>query len=141
MRAWLYDTLTSSTDLQTELGGAGGIGDRVVPRRSEFLVPRVKPFLIYGLGNESSENLSDSTADDVEATRQFFQVWVHDEGGSYVRIDDLVEMIKKALVGKSHPPSKIITVRFLETSQEFSNETYGTNFRYIRFQAIIAKGR
>jgi len=33
-----------------------------------------------------------------------------------------------------------VTIRYLETSAEFSNQTYNTIFRYIRFQAIIAKG-
>lgn len=141
MRAWLYDTLVSSVELQSELGGAGGIVDRVLPRRSEFVVPKLRPFLIYGMGNSTNEALGDDTAGDAEAERQFFQIWVHDEGGSYVLIDQLVDKVKRTLRGKSSSANQILTIRYLETSAEFSNETYGTNFRYIRFQAIIAKGR
>lgn len=139
MRAFLYDLLTMDEALQEDLGGAEEILDRVVPRRSQgdILVPR--PFLIFGLGTQSDERLIDSTANDGEASRQFFQVWVHDEGGSYVLIDQIVEKVKARLVGASDPASKVMTISYLETSQEFSNETYNTNFRYIRFQAILGK--
>jgi hypothetical protein len=139
MRAWLYDRLTADTDLQQDLGGVDGIKDRVIPRRSrgDILVPR--PFLIFGLGNATDEQLGDSTANDAEAERQFFQIWVHDEEESYILIDNMITKVKKNLIGASSVPDKILTVRYLETSQEFNNETYNTNFRYIRFQAIRAK--
>lgn len=140
MRAWLYDLLVTDPNLQTELGGDTGIRERVMPRRSQGTINVAKPFLIFGLGNATNEQLEDSTANDAEAQRQFFQIWIHDEGESYVLIDDLVEMVKARLIGASSPPDKVMTTRYLETSQEFNNETYGTNFRYIRFQAIIAKG-
>ena len=141
MRGWLYDLLVSSSVLQAHLGGPTGIVDQIIPRRSEGSIPDMKPFIIFGLGNSTAEGLGDSTADDVEAERQFFQIWVHDEGGSFVRIDQMVDEVKRLLSGASHSPANVLTVRYLETSQEFGNETYRTNFRYIRFQAIIAKGR
>lgn len=141
MRTWLYETLTSDPDLQSDLGGAEGIVERVMPRRSQETINIPKPFVIYGLGNSTSEQLEDSTANDAHAERQFFQIWIHDEGGSYTLIDDLVKKVRKRLTGASHPPSNVVTVRYLETSSEFGNETYGTIFRYIRFQAIIAQGR
>lgn len=142
MRAWLYDLLTTDPDLQEVLGGVEGIKDRVIPRRSEDNVNIPTPYLIYGLGNSTNEQLNDSTADDedVEAERQFFQIWIHDAGGSYIDIDDLVGRVKKRVSGARNPASKVVTVRYLETSQEFSNETYNTIFRYLRFQAIIAQG-
>lgn len=144
MRAWIYDTLIASTDLQAELGGVEGIKTRVMPRRSqESTPPEVdKPFIIFGLGNDTNELLTDSTADDEDgfAHRQFWQIWVHDEDSSYVLIDDLVEVVKNLFLGASSPAHKVLTTRWLETSQEFNNQTYGTNFRYIRFQSIIAKG-
>lgn len=141
MRAWLYDRLTTDPDLQGELGGADAALTRIMPRRSQTTINVDRPFLIYGLGNETNEQLADSTADDAEAARQFFQVWVHDEGESFVLIDDLVEMVKRRLIGANAPAFDIVTIAWLETSQEFNNETYGTNFRYIRFQAILAKGK
>lgn len=141
MRAWLYDTLTTDPDLEGLLGGndpESGILKRVVPRESQSTINLPKPFLVYGLGNATNENLGEDT--DHEAWRQFSQIWVHDEGGDYNLIDDIVELIRQAFHGKGSPAHQIITTRWLETSQEFSNETYGTLFRYLRFQHIIAKG-
>lgn len=143
MRAWLYDLLTSSTELQLDLGGAEGIVTRVLPRRSQQVIPETKPFLIYGLGNSTSERLGDSTANDPndkDADRQFFEVWVHDDGGSYTDIDGIIVKVIRLLDGASSPGDQVLTVAYLETSQEFSNETYGTNFRYIRFQAVKVRG-
>lgn len=139
MRAWLYDRLTTSSELQTFLGGSEEILARVVPRRSQGNIEVKRPFLVFGLGNSSSEELRDSTAQDLgdpDAERQFFQVWIHDESMSFVQIDDMVEAVKRRLIGASDTAARILTVRYLETSAEFSNETYNTIFRYIRFQAV-----
>lgn len=139
MRAWLYDRLTTSPELQTFLGGSEEILARVVPRRSQGNIEVKRPFLVFGLGNSSSEELRDSTAQDLgdpDAERQFFQVWIHDESMSFVQIDDMVEAVKRRLIGASDTAARILTVRYLETSAEFSNETYNTIFRYIRFQAV-----
>ena len=111
---------------------------RVVPRESQDTINLPKPFLVYGLGNSTNEDLAEDG--DHEAYRQFFQVWVHDEGGSFDLIDDTIEVVKRRLHLASHAPSKVTLVRWLENSAEFSNETYNTVFRYMRFQAIISKG-
>lgn len=140
MRAFLYDTLTQFSPLQLRLGGVEGIKDRVIPRASETNINADRPFLMFGLGNSTSFQLSDSTANDSRADRQFFQVWIHDEGGSYVNIDEVfIPLVKEALIGKTSPRHEIITIGYLETSQEFTNETYNTIFRYLRFEAIRGK--
>jgi hypothetical protein len=141
MRTWLYDLLISDEALQAELGGVEDIKQRVVPRYSETTINLPKPFLIYGLGNSTDEGLVDDTdLEEPEAERQFFQVWVHDEGGTFSLVDDLVEKVKDRLRGASSAQHKVTVVRYLETSSEFSNITYNTIFRYIRFQAIRAQG-
>ena len=141
MHAWLYDTLITSEDLQLDLGGEEGIAGRVLPRRSQTDISVPRPFLVYGMGNATNEQLGDSTANDVSAERQFFQVWIHDEGGGYDLINSIIPEVIRRLDGGSHVPSRIIVVTYLETSGEFSNETYNTLFRYIRFQAIRAQGK
>ncbi len=144
MRAWLYDTLITDSDLQSDLGGAEGIKSRVAPRRSkEEIASLVRPFLIMGLGNATSENLSDSTSNDPQdkdADRQFLQIWIHDDGGSYSRIDTIIEHVIHRLAGASSAADNILTMSYLETSAEFNNEAYGTIFRYIRFQAVKVRG-
>jgi hypothetical protein len=139
MRAWLYNRLVTATSLHSTLGGPEGIRDRVVPRFASETINLPKPFLVFGLGNATNEDLAEDT--DHEAYRQFFQIWVHDEPASFLRIDnELIVPIKKLLTGASDKQASITTIRWLETSQEFNNETYNTIFRYIRFQAIISKG-
>lgn len=140
MRTWLYDLLTTDPALQDKLGGVEEIKHRVIPRQSETNVSIPRPYLVYGLGNSTNEGLEDSTADDARAERQFFQIWIHDEGGTYSDIDDIIPLVKRRLVGASHPPSQVASIIYLETSAEFSNDTYNTIFRYIRFQAILAQG-
>lgn len=144
MRAWLYDRLITSDELQSELGGVEGIQTRVTPRRSKEEIASIpRPFLVYGLGNSTTMGLVDSTANDSQdrnADHQFFQIWVHDKGGSYEDIDSLVNLVIKRLSGASSPADGIVTIEYLETSAEFNNETYGTNFRYIRFQAVKMNG-
>lgn len=141
MRAMLYDLLTTDPVLQAAMGVTyEELQERVTPRRAQENNDIPKPFAVYGLGNSTNEGLTDSTAKNPDgAERQFFQVWIHDEGGDYTQIDNLVEIVKKRLTGQGNPAYRVITIQYLETSQEFSNETYGTLFRYIRFQAIKAK--
>ena len=140
MRTWLYDRLTTDDQLTQILGGVEEVKDRVMPRRSRQVIPSQSPFIIYGLGNDTNEELGDSTANDVDTHRQFFQVWIHDEdSGSYSLIDDIIPVVKRLLVGASSPENNIMTIAWLENSQEFNNETYNTLFRYMRFQAILGR--
>jgi hypothetical protein len=142
MRVFLFDTLAGSTDLQAKLGftsDAASARAKIKPRESASNINIVKPYLVYGIGNATNEDLAEDT--DHEAYRQFFQIWVHDEGGSYQLIDDTLEILKNLLVGQTDPSSKVSGIRWLENSQEFSNETLNTIFRYARFQAIISKGQ
>jgi hypothetical protein len=141
MRAWLYDLVCSDEALWPLIGveDFAGAELHVTPRRGEESINLPKPFLVYGLGNATNEELADDDANDHEAERQFFQVWIHDEGGDYGLIEQIIPVVKRRLIGASDVNSKVVTIRYLETSAEFSNATYNTIFRYIRFQAIIAK--
>lgn len=140
MRAWLYDRLTTSTDIATTMNmTVAQLADQVFPREARTNINGPKPFLVYGLGNETNERLADDDQEHI-AERQFFQVWIHDEGTSYLRIDETIKALKLRLVGAKSPADNLTTIHWLETSQEFSNETYNTIFRYVRFQAIISKG-
>lgn len=138
MRSWLYDQLTGHEPLREWAGAAdlATMKEHVTPRRAQLTINLPRPFVIYGLGNSTNEGLADD--EQVKAERQFFQIWLHDEGATYNRIDDGVEIVKDLFRGAFSKPHNINAVRYLETSQEFNNETYNTIFRYIRFQAIIA---
>lgn len=150
MRTWLYERLATDPDLRPDFGlDEAAVRKVVVPRRSEQTINvdvqvnladelGTRRFIVYGLGNDTNEDLAEAM--DHEAHRQFFQIWIHDEGPSYLLIDDTIPKIKARLQNASDKASHVTTVRWLETSQEFSNDTYKTVFRYVRFQAIISKG-
>lgn len=141
MRAWLYDTLATFNDLAWELGVAEEeLPNRINPRRSETTIPSA-PFVIIGMGYGNNEDLIDSTSGEVNPDRQYFQVWVHDDGNSFARIDRAMGLIRARLTGASSKEHGVVTINYLETSGEFGNQTYRTNFRYLRFQAIIVQGR
>jgi len=135
MRTWLHQTLADSTELQTWL--EGDPTGRVFPRFTKTTFNGLRPFVIHGLGNSSDMLPSE---DEGFGKRQYFQVWLHDEGADFTRIDDGLDIVKGLLVNGSDKASNLTTVQWLETSQEFNNETYNTIFRYLRFQAIISKG-
>lgn len=138
MRVWLYERLATDPSLRPDFGiDEAAVRESVVPRRSEETINVPTPYIIYGLGNDTNEDLAED--DDHEAHRQFFTIWIHDKGPSFLLIDNTIPKIKKRLVKGSDPTSGVMTVRWLETSQEFNNETYGTVFRYVRFQAIIGR--
>jgi hypothetical protein len=144
MRVWLYDTLVADTALRTLLGvevaDDATMGLRIKPRQSETRIPPDEeiPFIIYGLGNETNEGLAE--ANDHVAERQFFSIWIHDRGGDYTLIDSIVARVKVIFKEVSAPSYQVTMINYLETSQEFENQTYNTLFRYVRFQAIISKG-
>ena len=139
MRAWLYDTLVQHEPLQMKMSLTEPLmREHVMPRFTRHTINLSSPFLVYGMGSNSNENLAEDP--DHIAHRQFFQIWIHDRGADFGVIDDIVEILKDLLIGASDAASKVTTVRWLETSAEFNNESYGTIFRYVRFQAIISKG-
>jgi len=138
VRVWLYDTLHNAPALQGYYNNLPLVNLDVFPRESLHDTVQRKPFIVYGLGNDTNEQLSEDK--NHKAHRQFFQVWIHDDGGDYTRIDDLVEIVVNLLQGQAAPSYDITNVHWLETSQEFSDQTFNTLFRYIRFQAIISKG-
>lgn len=140
MRPWIYDQITTASELWIKLGLTyPELTARVIPRESKSTLTGMgRPFIVYGLGQTTNEALAETN--EHEARRQFFQIWVHDEGGSYTLIDDILEILKDIFQGKSAPAFNVSHVLWLENSQEFSNETYNTLFRYARFQAIISKG-
>lgn len=95
------------------------------------LVP--KPYVFYTIGNSSDFLLSESLEG---PTKQFFQIYIHDEPGDYDRIDRLVQAIKKSLNLTQDKDAGVITIQHIETSRDLDDDTLGTIFRYLRFEAI-----
>jgi hypothetical protein len=128
MRKWLYDLLNEDQELRDIHEG------RVFQGQSLKETPK-KPFLVYRLGNDTSENLSEGTG----PRRQFFQVYIHDQFSDYSRIDELVARVKYLLENSMSPEDNILQVRYLETSRDLDDQVHDTIFRYVRFQAVLSR--
>lgn len=129
VREFIHSSLMSYDDLLTLHN------ERVFQGRSMRTNDLPKPFLVHTLGNDTDENLAEV---DVTPHRQFFTVWIYDNIGDYSRIDSMITLVKKALSALSKSASAgIITIRYLETSQDMVDQTYNAIFRYVRFQLIM----
>lgn len=127
MRQFVYDRLTGDAGIEAL------VADRVKQGESMIVAELGAPFLVYRIGNETNELFSE---DDPKPHRVFFQVYIHDRGGDYTRIDDLVKLVIAALSGGPYPEYKILRVNYLETSRDLDDAEMGTIVRYVRFQAV-----
>lgn len=127
-RIWVYDTLRLNPAL------AARFGDRFFQAESLDGAPKIKPVLIYRMGNSSPDNLVR------DARRQYFTVYVHDDAspGAYdVHIDPAVsEVIDCFAAAPPAPAYHILEARYLEHSSDQDDREMGTILRYVRFQLI-----
>jgi len=133
MRQWLYETLVQSSSLAAVLGvELSKLPERVVQGESLDTRLITKPYLVYTLGNNTDERLSDEDT----ASRQFFTIFVHDEPWDYLRVDSIMTVIKTLLIQRQVKLYGILSVIHLEDSRDLDDSTLGTILRYMRFQAI-----
>lgn len=118
-------------DLLNQPGLQSFVQDRVFQQGSLLTAQTLKPFLVYSMGNNTDEEMSDP--DNFSPCRQFFTVWVHDDEGSYDLIDDIVNEIKRTFL--TAPTSgSVCGVQYLETSADHDDPTLQSVMRYVRFQ-------
>lgn len=85
-RTWVYDQLTSEPALTGK-----------VPKKSVYSTlsldkpPEKKPFIVLVFGNENPELKG-------TVSQQTLAVWVHDEGASYLRIDEILSIVRGILM-------------------------------------------
>lgn len=134
-RHFVYGRLTSYAPLVALIGGASS--PRVFAKKTMTSLIEDHPYIVYKLGNETTENFSEER----EITRQFIQVWVHDfqdkDTADYDKIDAVIKQVRAAFrtIGNS-VNDKIWTTIYLETSQDLNDDTLNTVFKYVRFQLI-----
>jgi hypothetical protein len=117
-RAWMYDKLTADAAVLALVPA-----QRIQAAGSLEARENVKPFIIFRLGSNVSE-LNDADAPHV--TAQDAAVWVHDEPGSYKRIDTILEAVRAALVGQV---PTAIAATWQGDSGELSDPEQGTIVR------------
>lgn len=125
-RTWFYQTMASDSALMAAL--PGGIHQSTKLMRQ----PEEKPFALY----RSTAMVSDLRGDDQAVSLQEgYMVFVHDVEGDYLRIDSVIDMIFNRLrTVNLARHTEVISVTWLETSEDFRDEDMGTIFRYSRFQ-------
>ncbi len=127
MRQLVYDRLRLDSAV------AALVGDRIKQGESMDVNELTRPFIVYRIGNDTSENFSE---DDQQPGRTYFQVYIHDSPADYMRIDDLVTKVIRALRGGPYPEYNVLRIEYLETSRDLGDETMRTILRYVRFQAV-----
>lgn len=89
-------------------------------------VPGHRPFATYRMH-------TDFPLERGLARREYSQVWVNDDPGDYLRIDDALNKIRRAVEGwPSH--DDFLEARWIETGVDLKDDVMGTINRYIRFQ-------
>lgn len=130
LRTWCYQTMTGSQPILDI------VNNRIFQGESLDGAPRVKPFLVYRLGNTSPDNRVR------QARRQYLTVYCHDEAhpGDYSVIDDMVDAVIKTFdQAPPAPEVHLMEAKWLETSADFDDREMGTILRYVRFHLILSQ--
>lgn len=126
-RTWLYGKLTSTPQ----------VGGRVFAKKTMTSSIEQHPYMVFKLGNNTNEELAET----VDASRQFIQIFVHDysdkDVADYTKIDEIIASLKTSLVNQSSSEDGILTVIYLETSQDLNDDTLNTVMKYVRFQLVM----
>jgi hypothetical protein len=131
VRTWVHSRLTTYSPL------VAITSDRVWQQGAILTAQEARPYLVHHFGNNTDEGMYDE--DSFQPNRQFLQVFIHTDQGDYGPIDDIVPLVKEALLVLAGKPAELIGVQYLETSQDLQDDTLQTYFRYMRFQLILAR--
>jgi hypothetical protein len=133
-RTFIYKTLVTTPGVTDHVGGAAN--PRIFAKKTMTSSVENTPYVVYKLGNETLELANE----DFEASRQFFQIWVHDyfdQGtGDYTLIDEIIQSLRDAFWLKNSKEEDVWITNWVETSQDLDDDTLKTIFKYVRFQLI-----
>src|SRR5688572_886235 len=124
MRTWLFGRLESSSALDAY------VEDRIWQATALEHVPELRPFIIYRFGMRTSSLRGD---DDVTIYSQPIQIFAHDNPGDYVQIEEILAVVKTLLV-----PSQSPTVTWLNDSEDFRDDDFGTIVKWSSYQLTYA---
>ena len=135
-RVFIYQTMNSSTELAPIIGGPDN--PRIFAKKSMTSAQEEHPFIVYKLGYSTDTGITGEDDDIDLIENQFVQIWIHDytdtKSGDYMRIDEVIAILKKIFKNASSPEDGVFAMQYLETSQDLNDETLNTVFKYVRFQ-------
>lgn len=131
-RQWAYTTLTQDTAL-----GEMVPADRIFASQAMMTAQVARPLIVLKFGNDSDEQLFDDPDIPLRPSREFFEVWIHDDRPSYMQIDGIIDLVKQALrTQQTSPDAHIIAVKLMDVSADLEDTSMDTVLRYIRFHLV-----
>ena len=123
LRTWFYTQLSTPALVAMVPGG--------IHQTTELVrAPDVKPFLTY----RTIANVPQLRGDDQDhAIQENYLVFVHDEEGDYLQIDAVLEALRQLFKSVNGDP-EVISVTWLENSEDLRDADMGTIMRYGRYQ-------
>lgn len=121
-RTWIHQTLIGAVPVTTLVPAA-----RIFGSGSVQGVPKDKPFIILTFGAR--------VAPIPTAHRQTVTVWVHDEPGDYLRIDQILAEIRSVLEGQVSSAGAI-GCRWSGDSTDLADDAYGTITRNSSYDLV-----
>lgn len=70
--------------------------------------------------------------------REYLQVWVHDNPGDYLRIDEVLRLCRNALEAVPHSDD-FLEAKWIETGVDLRDDRMESITRYSRFQFTFAR--
>lgn len=131
VRTWIHSQLSTDVPLTAVVHG------NVWQQGAVLSAQTGKPYLVHHFGNNTDEGMYDE--DDFQPNRQFLQIFIHCSQGDYGPVDDIMPLVRAAMMSRAGRPSDLIHVQYLETSQDLQDDALQTYFRYMRFQLILAR--
>jgi hypothetical protein len=122
MRELIHTWLTTQTYLTTIIPAERWIQQGAVDD------PPPRPFAVVGF--------ADRPRSDMGSAQPRLAVWVHDDRGSYAKIDSILQYVEETLPGAvplEDSDSRIVDIRWDGSSADLTDDGYNTNTRNAQF--------
>lgn len=139
MRKLLATTIKNSEDFHPLINrrlyaaNSTGVGDIPENPKKPFVVMREMDTLAYNIAKDTNPDLN----------RKVFQFYVHDERGSYSRIDRIIELLRETVRNLSNQQSpsgaRCLEATWNGTSEDLDDPSYDSNVKFATFTLVSSK--
>jgi hypothetical protein len=125
-RLWVYERTRQLQALEDIIGGE----ENIYAAGALTAAPEHKPFIILRMDADTPD-LNDGDAPLIAS--RTLTVWVHDEPGSYVRIEGVLALLRTALIGQV---PTAVACAWLGDTGDLADDTFKTITRAGTFRLI-----